>query len=36
MQVTLPGQKPEMGGLADLLLPRFEMLWKEYAHEFAA
>jgi thiamine kinase-like enzyme len=36
MKVTLPGQKPEMGGLADLLLPRFEMLWKEYAHEFAA
>src|ERR1700722_15602228 len=36
MRVTLPGQKPEIGGLADLLLPRFEVLWKEYAHEFAA
>jgi hypothetical protein len=34
MKITLPGQKAEMSGLADLLMPRFEALWALYKHEF--
>jgi thiamine kinase-like enzyme len=34
MKITLPGQKAEMSGLADLLMPRFETLWALYKHEF--
>jgi thiamine kinase-like enzyme len=36
MKVTLPGQKAEMFGLAELLMPRFELLWKAYELEFPA
>jgi thiamine kinase-like enzyme len=35
MKVTLPGQKAEMLGLAELLMPRFELLWKACEQEFA-
>jgi thiamine kinase-like enzyme len=36
MKVTLPGQKAELFGLAELLMPRFELLWNSYKHEFPA
>jgi thiamine kinase-like enzyme len=36
MKVTLPGQKAELFGLAELLMPRFELLWNSYEHEFPA
>jgi thiamine kinase-like enzyme len=35
MQLTLPGQKAELAGLVDIVLPRFESLWARYAEEYA-
>jgi thiamine kinase-like enzyme len=34
MKIILPGQKPELNGLVDLLMPRFHQYWKAYEHEF--
>jgi hypothetical protein len=34
MRVILPNRKPELAGLIDELMPRFETYWKTYEHEF--
>lgn len=34
MRLVLPDRKPELAGLIDELLPRFESSWKKYEHEF--
>lgn len=36
MKEVLPGQRPELEGLVDVVLPRFEEYWAKYGHEFAA
>lgn len=35
MKTILPGQKPELEGLIELLIPRFESLWKEHGAQFS-
>jgi thiamine kinase-like enzyme len=34
MKVILPGQDASLEGLIELLIPRFELLWGQYKHEF--
>jgi hypothetical protein len=34
MKVILPDRKPELAGIIDELLPRFETYWRTYEHEF--
>jgi thiamine kinase-like enzyme len=34
MKVILPNRKPELAGLIDELIPRFEAYWRNYEHEF--
>ncbi len=36
MRLILPGERPSLAGLVDLVLPRFESLWAQYQHEFPA
>jgi thiamine kinase-like enzyme len=36
MKLTLPGEKPELAGLIDLIDPRFEELWKQYQDRYSA
>ncbi|MES2174994.1 MAG: phosphotransferase [Pseudomonadota bacterium] len=35
MKLTLPGEKPELAGLIDLIDPRFEELWKQYRERYS-
>jgi thiamine kinase-like enzyme len=35
MKLTLPGEKPELAGLIDLIDPRFEELWKQYQERYS-
>jgi thiamine kinase-like enzyme len=34
MKAILPGQNASLDGLIELLVPRFELLWGQYKHEF--
>jgi thiamine kinase-like enzyme len=36
MKEVLPGQTPSLMGLAELLMPRFEQLWRDHEHLFPA
>ncbi len=35
MKLTLPGEKPELAGLIDLIDPRFEDLWEQYRDRYS-
>lgn len=35
MKLTLPGEKPELAGLIDLIDPRFEELWAQYRDRYS-
>ncbi len=36
MKLTLPGEKPELAGLIDLIDPRFEELWEQYRGRYSS